>query len=313
MVERVGVDTRSSMPMRSGQRTTASRRWRHSLGTVGEVARWVILIEFVYVFLFPLLYMLTTSVKTLSDLNNPSVHWLPRTPTLEGYRVAIPVMEYLVGLRISTWTSVVAALGQTLVGALVAYSFARVRFPGRNALFAFMLFTIVVPPQTIMIPLFLVYNRLEWTNTHFPLVAPAFMGWGVRGGILLIVYRQFFRGLPYELDDAARADGAGPFRTFWQIMLPLAKPAVLVVLVFSLTWTWNDAFVPWLAISSREIMTLPQRLEEFYWLMNRSQQRHLEPNVYMAACLLAVLPVLLVYVIAQRHFTQSIDRTGLVE
>ena len=166
--------------------------------------RWAILIEFVYVFLFPVIYIFTTSIKTLSEINNPSVRWVSRAPTLEGYEVATEILGYVDGLRISGWTSVVAAIGTTLMGAMVAYGFARLRFPGRELLFGFLLFTIVVPPQITMVPQFMLYTKLEWTNTYLPLFVPAFMGWGVRGGVLLIVYRQFFRGLPYELEDAAK-------------------------------------------------------------------------------------------------------------
>ena len=213
----------------------AAAHSRHRLFRVLErVLRWAILIEFVYVFLFPVIYIFTTSIKTLSEINNPTVRWISRAPTLEGYEVATEILGYLDGLRISGWTAVVAAIGTTLMGAMIAYGFARLRFPGRELLFGLLLFTVVVPPQVTMVPQFMLYTRLEWTNTYLPLFVPAFMGWGVRGGILLIVYRQFFGGLPYELEDAAKVAGAGPFRAFWQVMLPLAKPAILVVLLFSL-------------------------------------------------------------------------------
>ena len=315
-MDMIGVETRTRTAAPLASFLERRRRWHFRPRGVGGLLRWVVLLEFVYIFVFPVLFMVTTSIKTLSELNNPAVHWISRNPTLEGYRIAMPIMGYLDGLRISAWTAVASAVGQTLVGAMIAYGFARVRFPGREVLFAFLLFTVVVPGQTIMVPQFMLYNRLKWTNTHMPLFAPGWTGWGVRGGILLIVYRQFFLGLPYELEDAAKVDGAGPFRTFWQIMLPLAKPAILVVLVFSLTWTWNDAFVPWLVISDSKLMTLPQRLEVFFELLNRHSgigERHLEPNTFMAATTLAIVPLLVMYVFAQRQFTQSIDRTGLVE
>ncbi len=294
------------------------RQWNALPRTLGVTLRWIVLIEFVFVFFFPVLFMFTTSIQTLSEINNPSIRWISRDPTARGYQLALQIMGYFQGLRISVLTSVLAALGQTFVGAMVGYGFARLRFPGRDLIFGFLLFTIVVPGHTIMIPQFMLYHKLNWLNTLFPLFVPAFAGWGVRGGILLIVFRQFLRGLPHELEDAACVDGAGPFRTFWQIMLPLAKPALLVVLVFSLTWTWNDSFVPWLVIRDQELMTLPQRLEIFTWLIRSGLgtvglPTHFEPNVFMAATVLAIMPVLVLYIFAQRHFTQSIDRTGLVE
>ena len=204
----------------------------------------------------------------MHELNNPAVNWISRTPTNEGYLLAMEVLQYFDGVRVSLGTSIVAAVGQTLIGAMVAYGFARIRFPGRDFLFALLLFTIVVPPQTTMVPQFMLYTDLKWTNTYLPLMVPPFLSYGVRGGILLIVFRQFFRGLPYELEDAAHVDGAGPFRIFWQIMLPLAKPAILVVMLFSLVWTWNDNFTPWLVLRDNTLYTLTQRMEIFNSLLN---------------------------------------------
>jgi multiple sugar transport system permease protein len=286
---------------------------RKASAFLGTTLRWIVLLGFVHIFVFPLIFMVTTSFKTLSDLNNPIVRYIPRRPTLWGYQVAFEVMGYWQGLRSSVLISVAAALGQTLSGAMIAYGFARLRFPGRDALFALLLFTIVVPVQTIMVPQFILITRLGWNETLLPLILPAFLGFGVRGGVLLIVFRQFFKGLPYELEDAAYVDGAGPFRTFWRIMLPLAKPALLVVVLFSLVWTWNDAIMPWLTIRTVEMMTLTQRLQQFNNLRNLWAEYQSEENVWMAAVTMAVAPLLILYMFTQRYFTQSIDRTGLVE
>ena len=289
------------------------RTWRRRLGTL---LRWLVLIDFVYVFLFPVIFMVTTSIKTVHELNNPAINWISRTPTIEGYLLAFEVLRYFEGVRVSLVTSLLAAVGQTLIGAMVAYGFARMRFPGRDFLFALVLFTIVVPPQTTLVPQFMLYTDLKWTNTYLPLIVPPFLSYGVRGGILLIVFRQFFRGLPYELEDAAHVDGAGPFRIFWQIMLPLAQPAILVVMLFSMVWTWNDNFTPWLVLRDNTLYTLTQRMEIFNSLLNNfsgSTYTNLEENTFMAGVTLTVLPLLLIYLFAQRYFTQSIDRTGLVE
>ena len=139
--------------------------------------------------------------------------------------------------------------------AMAGYSAARLHFPGRDFLFAVPLFTIVVPPKTIMLSLFTYYAKVGWNNTFIALILPAWLGFGVRGAILLFIYRQFFRGLPYELEDAAYADGAGPSRTFWQIMLSLTMPAVLVVMLSSLVWTWNDHFLPELILIAETTYT----------------------------------------------------------
>ena len=311
-MEVTGAEQRPAAGLWQRKRASGHSRWRSVGAALRTVLRWIVLVEFVYVFLFPVIYILATAIKTPTDLNNPLVRWIPPNPTLEGVRVAAEMMDYLAGLRISAWTTTLAAIGQTLIGAMVAYGFARLRFPGRELLFAFLLFTVVVPLPTIMVPQFMLYSKLKWTDTYAPLYVPSFFGWGIRGGILLIIYRQFFRGLPYELEDAARVDGAGPLRTFYEIMLPLAKPAMLVVFVLSLTWTWNDNYIPWMVIRTRVLMTIQQRLEIFY-IYKTYYWDHTPENIWMSGVALALLPVLVVYVIAQRHFTQSIDRTGLVE
>ena len=304
---------RSSDSATSRKRWDGQRLWRRGARATIVILRTVVLFAFAYVFVLPLVFMVTTSIKTLSELNNPAVKWISRSPTLWGYDMALQVMGYWRGLRSSVVISVLAAVGQTLSGAVIAYGFARLRFPGRELLFGLLLFTVVVPAQTVMVPQFMLYTKLKWTNTFLPLILPAYLGFGVRGGILLIVYRQFFRGLPYELEDAAYVDGAGPFHTFWRIMLPLAKPALLVVTLFSLVWTWNDAITPWLAIKSEKLMTLTQRLQIFVALRNLWAESKTEENVFMAGVTMSVFPLLALYIFTQRYFTQSIDRTGLVE
>ena len=301
------------------KRSARDRRWRALRRGTGTLIRGLVLSSFVYVFLFPFVFMLVTSVKTVTDLNNPTVKWISLNPTLANYELAMSVYGYVDALRINAFTSIPAAIGQTVIGAMVAYGFARLPVPGRGFWFGVLLFSIVVPLQTIMIPQFLMYNRLNWMNTYLPIVLPPWVGYGVRGGILLIVYRQFFRGLPYELEDAAYVDGAGPFRAFWQIMLPLAKPAILVVFLFSLVWTWNDTFMPSMVLRKLPLFTLSMRLIRFYEILRMQQEGTtygdfmLLQNTFMAAVVLGIAPMLIMYVFAQRYFTQSIDRTGLVE
>lgn len=279
------------------------------------ILRWLVLLELAYVFLFPVLFMLSTSFKPLIELSNPTVRWIPRNPTADGYVLALEHLNYFRSLPVSIVTSAIAAIGQTLVGALVGYGFARLPFPGRQLLFGVLLFTIIVPPQMVMIPQFMLYSKLNWMNTYLPLLVPTYLGYGVRGGILLVVYRQFFKGLPFELEDSAAVDGAGPLRIFWQIMLPLAKPAILVVFLFSFVWTWNDSLGPIIALRSQDLYTLPQWMFNMTRLLTSSSftYYYLGENLFMAAVTLTIAPLLLLFLVTQRYFTRSIDRTGLVE
>ncbi|MDE0431594.1 MAG: carbohydrate ABC transporter permease [Caldilineaceae bacterium] len=279
------------------------------------ILRWLVLLELAYVFLFPVLFMLSTSFKPLIELSNPTVRWIPRNPTADGYVLALEHLNYFRSLPVSVVTSAIAAIGQTLVGALVGYGFARLPFRGRQLLFGVLLFTIIVPPQMVMIPQFMLYSKLNWMNTYLPLLVPTYLGYGVRGGILLVVYRQFFKGLPFELEDSAAVDGAGPLRIFWQIMLPLAKPAILVVFLFSFVWTWNDSLGPIMALRSQDLYTLPQWMFNMTRLLTSSSFTYfyLGENLFMAAVTLTIAPLLLLFFVTQRYFTRSIDRTGLVE
>src|SRR5439155_25841025 len=152
------------------------------------------------------------------------------------------------------------AFGQVLSCSFLAYGLAPLRFPGREPLFLLVLFTFLIPPQTIIIPLFILYRHLGWIDTFYPFIVPSFLGHGLQGALFILVFRQFFKGLPSELEDAASIDGANPFRTFFQIMLPLARPAILVVLLFSLVWHWNDYFEPTMFFYRQDFFTLPMRL-----------------------------------------------------
>ena len=277
--------------------------------------RWMILLELAYVFMFPMLFMVSTSFKPLIELSNPTVRWIPRNPTADGYVLALEHLNYFRSLPVSIVTSAIAAIGQTLVGAMVGYGFARLPFQGRQFLFGLLLFTIIVPPQMVMIPQFMLYSKLKWMNTYLPLLVPTYLGYGVRGGILLVVYRQFFKGLPYELEDSAAVDGAGPLRIFWQIMLPLAKPAILAVFLFSFVWTWNDSLGPIMALRDQDLYTLPQWMFNMTRLLTSSSFTfyYVGENLFMAAVTLTIAPLLLLFLVTQRYFTRSIDRTGLVE
>ena len=277
--------------------------------------RWMILLELAYVFMFPMLFMVSTSFKPLIELSNPTVRWIPRNPTADGYVLALEHLNYFRSLPVSIVTSAIAAIGQTLVGAMVGYGFARLPFRGRQFLFGLLLFTIIVPPQMVMIPQFMLYSKLKWMNTYLPLLVPTYLGYGVRGGILLVVYRQFFKGLPYELEDSAAVDGAGPLRIFWQIMLPLAKPAILAVFLFSFVWTWNDSLGPIIALRDQDLYTLPQWMFNMTRLLTSSSFTfyYVGENLFMAAVTLTIAPLVLLFLVTQRYFTRSIDRTGLVE
>ncbi len=293
-----------------------SRKWWENVFL--RLATYIILINVCFVFLFPVIYMFSTSLKTVADLADLTVLWIPRTFFWRNYELAISGMLYWQAARNSVIISLGSGILQTVACSFVAYGFARIPFPGRDVLFLLVLFTFLVPPQTIIVPLFILYRNLGFMDTYFPFLIPALFGHGLRGALFILVFRQFFRNLPYELEDAARIDGAGPFSVYWRIMLPLAAPAIIVVFLFSLVWHWNDFFEPTIYLFDQNNFTLPLRLSILsaallQMLAGQGAGDEFNEAVIMAASFLVVMPPLVVYLFTQRYFVESVDRTGLVE
>lgn len=293
-----------------------SRKWWELLFL--RIATYIILVNVCFVFLFPVIYMFSTSLKTVADLADLTVLWIPRTFFWRNYELAISGMLYWQAARNSIIISLGSGILQTVACSFVAYGFARIPFPGRDILFLLVLFTFLVPPQTIIVPLFILYRNLGFMDTYFPFLIPALFGHGLRGALFILVFRQFFRNLPYELEDAARIDGAGPFSVYWRIMLPLATPAIIVVFLFSLVWHWNDFFEPTIYLFDQNNFTLPLRLSILsaallQMLAGQGAGDEFNEAVIMAASFLVIMPPLIIYLFTQRYFVESVDRTGLVE
>jgi len=197
---------------------------------------------------------------------------------------------------------------------MVGYGFARFKFPGRDRLFLLVLFAMIVPPHAIIIQLFILVSKLKWLETYWPFLAPSAVGMGLRGALFIFIYRQFFKGMPWELEDAAMIDGAGPLRIFLNVMLPLAQPAILVVFLFSFVWHWNDSLEPSIYLSRPEHFFLPQRLSVVEAALSNLQLRGMwGTGTIMSATLLVILPLLVLYLFTQRYFVESIERTGLID
>ncbi len=250
----------------------------------------------------PLLWMLSTALQPSgSALTFPpqiipqSFHW----DNFGRALAAAPLGLYL----LNTLTIFVGAvLGALVTGSLAAYAFARIRFPGRDALFVLVIATIMLPAVVTLIPQFIEFRTLHWVDTFLPLIVPTWLGGGAFNIFLL---RQFFMTIPYELDEAARLDGAGHLQILWRVLLPLSKPALATIVVFSFVLHWNDFLGPLIYISSANKQTLALGLYSFvgeyatHW------------NLLMAASFLMVLPVLVIFFAAQRYFVRGLQFTGM--
>lgn len=276
----------------------------------------LLLLDVSFIFLVPILRLISTSLMDVMDLYDPTVVWLPRRLAIENYTRAWAALEYALSFKNSVFVAGGSAILQTLSCAVVGYGFARFRFPGREKLFMLVLFAMIVPPHAIIIQLFILVSSSPWLGleNYRPFLIPSAFGMGLRGALFVFIYRQFFRGMPWELEDAAMIDGAGPIRIFLNVFLPLAQPAILVVFLFSFVWHWNDSLEPSIYLSRPPLFFLPQRLSVVESALSNMQLRGMwGTGTIMAATLLVILPILLLYVFTQRYFVESIERTGLID
>ncbi|RAP75236.1 carbohydrate ABC transporter permease [Paenibacillus montanisoli] len=299
----------------------------HSLvSRIGSKSRWisliyrtfvyVILIDLAFVFLYPFIYMVATSLKHPVDLMDFTIKWIPTSLAWENFYYGMKGLQFMTHFNNSALIAVLSVIGQVLSCSFIAYGFARIKFPGREFLFFMCMFTMIIPPQTLIVPLFMQYKTMGWLDSVLPLIVPSFFGNGLRGALFIFIFRQLFRGLPWELEDAARVDGCGSFKVYWKIILPLTPPAIVVTTLLSLVWHWNDFFEPSIYLTSEEKFTLPMMLPRLYQSLDTLTGSSFEVfslPVVMAATFMALLPMLFVYFFLQRYFIQGVERSGLVE
>lgn len=252
-------------------------------------------------FLLPLLWMFSTSLKPDSEVFEFPPRFLPTSWDWNNYYLgwnALPFNRYLLNTTIVTFTNVI---GNLISCSLPAYAFARLRARGSNFLFLLVLSTMMVPFQVTMIPNFILFTMLGWTNTLLPITVPAWFGWPFS----IFLLRQFFRSLPRELDDAARIDGCSYFRIYWNIILPLSKPALATIAIFGFIGNWNNFLAPLIYINKQDLYTLALGLNLF------RGQYVTYYNQLMAVSLLALAPILIVFFFTQKTFIQGIALTGI--
>lgn len=295
--------------------------------------RAVLLFGIGFIILQPLLFMLTMSFKTYFDIVNPAVVWIPRNWTLTNYGNAIELMDFFNAFRNSIELGLVTAILQTISCALIGYGFARYKFWGRDLLFTVVILTLLVPPSTTIISqiiqmrffnpfgLFTLVGiePVNMLNRRMALYLPAMFGMGLRSGIFIYMFRQYFRGQPKELEDAARVDGCGHVSIFLRIMSPNAGSIYLTVLLFAVVWNFNDYYNSIMFVE--RIRTLPAALATMRaTLVQASQVAHLgittdpytQAASLMAGAFLSIAPVLGLYILLQRYFVESIERSGIV-
>ena len=300
--------------------------------TVVTLIRAAFLLCMSYVLIYPLIYMLSLSVQSNSQLLDPSVVWVPTSVTFDNFLKAIDAMDYWKSLFFTLRVHIVSALIEVFVCAFVAYGFARFEFKGRNFIFFLVLLTILIPQEMIIIPLYVnfrnfnpfgivsIFNSITGSdaninllNTGLVFYIPSLLGNGLRSGLFIFIYRQFFKGLPAELEEAASIDGAGPIKTFLRIVLPSSGVAIITVTVFSLVWHWNEYYLTTMYFSEEKSLSVAlSQISSLLTNIGISQYDMIVTSVSMAACVLTMAPMLIAYLFLQKYFIQSIDRVGIV-
>jgi multiple sugar transport system permease protein len=277
-----------------------------------------LLISVGFIYIYPILYLVSQSFKSLKDLLDPTVLWLPQKLYLENFVQAWNVLDFMTSFWTSVMNSVLPALAQTISCAIVGYGLAKFRFPGKTIIFGLMMITFIIPSQVVMIPLFLLFQKYGMLGTSLPFIVPALLGQGIKGVLFILIYTQFFRSVPTSLEEAAQMDGAGVIRTFFRIILPISTPAIVVVFLFSIVWHWNETYLTSLYLGEH-LTTLPLKLKTFndsYARLYSSakgagKNQNINESIRMAGTLLIVLPLLVLYLFAQKRFVEVVDKTGI--
>lgn len=293
------TEVTSVMPAR---KSVASGHWvRQSAHLFFRGLLYLILITVGLTMLLPLLWMISTSLKQPGEVFLLPPKWLPNPPQWNNYVKLFEVLPFGHFLFNSLKIASIATLGALLSCSMAAFAFARMNFPGRNFLFAFILATLMIPYHVTLIPLFAVYKNLGWLSTHLPLTVPYFFGTAF--GIFLI--RQFYLTIPQELVDAARIDGCTFIQIYYKIFLPLAKPALATLGIFTFLGSWNNLIGPLIFLNDIETMTLTLGLT---LLTTQSNGRW---ELIQAGAVISVVPMIIIFLVGQEHFIQGIARTGI--
>lgn len=302
---------------------------------VWPIFRFIILFGLAFIILYPMLFMISCAFRPQYEMNDPSIMWIPKTFIVSNISEVWQATHMGSVLWNTISVNVICSLLQVVTCAITGYGFARFRFKGRGLLFIIVILQIIVPTQVILIPQFMQFRYFDifgiisaiapnangdpginLTNSPMALYLQAFFVNGIRAGLFIFIFRQFFRGLPKELEDAAHLDGCGPFGTFIRIMVPNAKTSFLTVFIFSLVWYWNDSYVSNMFFSEADTIAL--QIGNLYstissWLNGGTPTGVAQDYIVWieAGCLISLLPILIIYCFLQKQFIEGIERSGI--
>jgi len=253
---------------------------------------------------FPLFWMISSSLKTLQETNSPGIVWVPAKPTLEAYTGILHNSDFLRSYFNTVFYTTVALVGTLLSISAVAYAFSRVEWPGRNLVFFLMLATLLIPPQALIVPQYVFFNKLHWVGTFNPIILP---GYFAGGAAMIFLLRQAMAQIPKELDESAVVDGANHIQIWWEIIMPLVKAPLATVATFLFVGYWNSLLAPLMYLQTVNLYTLPVYVSTLYNINLTVQQW---PTI-MTAAVLTTVPLMVIFFVAQRYILESVVVTGL--
>ncbi len=290
---------------------------RNKYGLILTIILYLLLLAIGFVYLYPLLFMFVTSLKSPSDLLNPMVQWVPTEFFSGNYVKAFRVLDYPMTFANSVLVSLIPSIIQTVICSLIGYGMARYKFWGKSLMFGLILATFIIPAQNTVLPQMLTYRKYGLLGNVLSLILPALMGQGFNSAIFILIFYQTFLSLPRVLIEAARLDGASDWAIFLKVAVPAAVPSYIISILFSTVWYWNETYLTVIFLEGG-INTLPMQLSKFAQAYENLYPPgvvnifdRLNEAVKLAGTFLNILPLLVMYFFLQKWFVESIDRTGI--
>jgi multiple sugar transport system permease protein len=278
-----------------------SRRAKQLKWAAGRLTLHAVMIVLGLTFLLPMAWVLSTSLKSSGEVFIVPIEWIPQRANWSNYAEVFNRLPFARFILNSLYVTVMGTVGSVVSAVIVAYGLARIRWPGRDFVFTVLLATLMLPGVVTLIPVFIIFKTIGWIGTFYPLWVPAWFGFA----FYIFLMRQFMLTLPLELDEAAKIDGASNFRILWQVIAPLCGPAITTVTVFAFLHHYNDFLGPLIYIAENEMFTLPLGL---LWFQGRFGNFW---HLVMAASVITIAPVIVLFFIAQRYFVQGAQFSGL--
>lgn len=282
---------------------------------------YILLIEFAFVFIYPFIYMLLNSLKYDYEIVDATKQWIITKVNFNNYVLAFRGLDYLHSLKNTLIVVLGSTVGHVLSCSLAGYGFARFKFKGSNIMFMFAMLSLIIPPSLLIMPLYIQFSQFSkipligsfiGMGSFGPIILPSFFGFGLKGGLYIFLFRQFFKSLPISYEEAAKIEGCSMVRLFSNIMIPMARTTILVVSILSCVWHWNDYFEPSTYLKGNTLM-LAQKISSVA-SANPTVTSALGANINMVAlacCVLVILPLMIIYFIFQKQFMEGIEFTGL--